>query len=471
MLIVAQRALLFFVTCLTLFAHPMGNFSVSHYSRLAPGPDGVRISYVLDFAEIPTLELLQRWGMSASDPAPALQARAAQEMQEWARGLALEVGGTPVALRAEGVEVALAEGAGSMPVMRVSARLFAASKPGRIVYEDRNFTDRTGWKEIVVGGAKDRSSALTAYPADPGVAPPQQLRVEADWSASQATPAFAGAAESAGGSVVRGDFLSKLLGSSEITLGMALIGMAVAFVLGSTHALSPGHGKTMVAAYLVGSRGTFKHAAILGATVTFTHTISVFALGFVTLFLSRYILPEKLYPVLGAISGLTILWVGVTLVHSRLMGMSHGHHHHHHGNGHHHHGHSHDHSHDHDHSHSHSHVPEGDITLRSLIALGVSGGLVPCPSGLVLLLSAIAIGRVALGLLLLTAFSAGLATVLTAIGLTVVYAKRWLPSREETARSTVFRVVPVLSACAIVVIGLLMTGVSIGVIQPVRFIG
>src|ERR1039458_3294978 len=132
------------------------------------------------------------------------------------------------------------------------------------------------------------------------------------------------------------------------------------------HALSPGHGKTIVAAYLVGSRGTFKHAVFLGAMVTFTHTISVFFLGFVTLFLSKYVLPEKLFPILGAISGLSIVWVGATLFLRRWRGQA-RHHHHDHGHSHDHsqaagHTHSHDHghahSHDHGDGHTHSHVPE-----------------------------------------------------------------------------------------------------------------
>src|SRR5205823_11104919 len=152
----------------------------------------------------------------------------------------------------------------------------------------------------------------------------------------------------------RGDYLSRLLHRSEIGWGLTLIGIAAAFGLGAMHALSPGHGKTIVAAYLVGSRGTYKHAVFLGAMVTFTHTASVFLLGFVTLFLSKYVLPETLFPVLGAISGLSIVWVGATLFFRRLRGAR-GHHHHHHDR------HHHDHSHGHDHGdgHTHSHVPEG----------------------------------------------------------------------------------------------------------------
>jgi nickel/cobalt transporter (NicO) family protein len=255
---------------------------------------------------------------------------------------------------------------------------------------------------------------------------------------------------------MRGDYLSHLLQQGNISPGVWIAGLAVAFALGAIHALSPGHGKTIVAAYLVGTRGTPRHAIFLGGMVTFTHTISVFLLGFATLFLSRYVLPEKIFPVLGAISGLTIVWVGATLFFKRLHIARHhdGDHHHHHDHGHHDHGH-------HDHGHGHHHVPEGEVTMGSLIALGASGGLVPCPSALVLLLSSVALGRVALGLTLLVAFSAGLAIVLMGIGLAVLYGKRLLPDAAKTARSPLMRYLPVASAGVITVAGVVMTVVAV----------
>src|SRR5215471_15471815 len=152
------------------------------------------------------------------------------------------------------------------------------------------------------------------------------------------------------------DYLSRLLHQADLSWGVMLIGLAAAFAFGAVHALSPGHGKTLVAAYQVGSRGTPKHAIFLGLMVTFTHTISVFALGLTTLYLSRFVLPEKITPVLGVISGLTIVWVGATLLYRRTIGrrntlatsplM-----------------------HDHGDGHVHSHVPD-EISVGGLIALG-----------------------------------------------------------------------------------------------------
>jgi ABC-type nickel/cobalt efflux system permease component RcnA len=197
---------------------------------------------------------------------------------------------------------------------------------------------------------------------------------------------------------------------------MMLVAILSAFVLGAGHALIPGHGKTIVSAYLVGSRGTLRHAAFLGAMVTFTHTIVVFVLGIAVLFLFRYVVPEQVTVWLGAVSGLSIVAVGAWMFYKRLRharAQAHHHDHHHHG-----------------HSHSHSHVPD-ELSWGGLAALGASGGLVPCESALVLLLGAIALGRTGFGLLLLVSFSLGLAVVLIAIGAVV---RKESPARAKGGR-------------------------------------
>jgi nickel/cobalt transporter (NicO) family protein len=206
-----------------------------------------------------------------------------------------------------------------------------------------------------------------------------------------------------------------------------LLLLLAAFGWGALHALSPGHGKAMVAAYLVGTRGTARDAVALGATVTVTHTIGVFALGLVTLALSAYVLPEDLYPWLNLVSALLVLGVGAAVLHKRRRAAAHAHHHHH----------------DHDHDH--------DITRKGIIAMGASAGLIPCPSALVVLLGAVAQHEVALGLVLITAFSLGLAATLTGLGILVVRAARVpLPPRAAA-------IVPALSALLIVVVGIVMT--------------
>ena len=242
---------------------------------------------------------------------------------------------------------------------------------------------------------------------------------------------------------------------------MIAVALGVAFLLGAAHALTPGHGKTIVAAYLVGSRGTLKHAVFLGAMVTFTHTVSVFLLGLATLFLFQYVVPQNVIQVLGAVSGLSIVAIGGWMLFTRLRHQHqhrHGHHHHHHHDHDHHDHHDHDH---HDHHDHHHHVPE-EVSWSGLAALGASGGLVPCESALVLLLSAIALRRAGLGLVLLVAFSLGLAIVLMGIGVMVIYAKNLVGARTSAAQSPFFRWIPVASAAVVLVIGLLMTGVSLG---------
>src|SRR5262249_8264275 len=252
----------------------------------------------------------------------------------------------------------------------------------------------------------DTTNELRSYPEDM-LSSPLDVR-EAHFSfvpgAAAARPLLA----STGVAVLdrtRSAFAELANTSAELTPGFILFALAVAVVLGAAHALQPGHGKTVVAAYLVGSRGTPMHALFLGATVTATHTAGVYALGLVTLFLSQYIVPERLYPVLEIISGLLVVGIGAWLFGRRLLAVlwpGHGHHHHHHH-------HAPDHEHEHAHHHDHEHGPVG---LRSLVALGVSGGLLPCPEALMVLLITIAAHRVLFGLLLIVAFSTGLAGVL-----------------------------------------------------------
>jgi nickel/cobalt transporter (NicO) family protein len=189
----------------------------------------------------------------------------------------------------------------------------------------------------------------------------------------------------------------------------------------------------MVAAYLVGTKGTARHALALGATVTVAHTAGVFALGIVTLALSQYVLPEDLYPWLTLASGLLVVGVGVTVLRQRVKKR---HHHHHHHNHHHH-----------------------DVSTRSLIAMGASAGILPCPSALVVLLAALSQHQVALGLVLITAFSLGLATTISGIGVAVVYA-RTLLQRFERAQSAA-TVLPAVSALVIVVVGCVLTAKAV----------
>jgi ABC-type nickel/cobalt efflux system permease component RcnA len=249
---------------------------------------------------------------------------------------------------------------------------------------------------------------------------------------------------------------TDLIATKQLGLGIILVALAVAVGLGAFHALEPGHGKTLVAAYLVGSRGTMKQAFLLGLIVTAAHTAGVYLLGAVTLYASQYIMPERLYPWLGVISGVMIASLGAVLLVRRYLGkdlISSHHHHNHadhsHGSDHHHHDHD---DHFHHHGHTHHHDLNRRVSLRELLTLGISGGVVPCPAALVVLLSAISLQRIGFGLLLIVAFSIGLAAVLIVIGLLMVYARDFM-SRFQTNGRVITRWLPLASSAIITLFG------------------
>jgi len=262
------------------------------------------------------------------------------------------------------------------------------------------------------------------------------------------------------------DSFTELVASPDLGWSIVFIALAVAVGLGAFHALEPGHGKTLVAAYLVGSRGTMRHALILGLIVTAAHTAGVYFLGGVTIYASQYVVPERLYPWLSVASGLMITILGAVIFLKRYRGKGEAHSHHHH-NHRHTHNHSHarkllhhyDHSDVHEHSHghgSHAHHHHATASFRELVTLGISGGIVPCPAALVVLLSAVSMNRVGFGLLLIVAFSAGLAAVLIAIGILMVNARQYM-SRFLGEGKWVTQWLPMTSSALIVVFGFGLT--------------
>lgn len=473
----ARPALALLLAGAFLAAHPLGNFSISHYTRLHVAGQGLQVMYVLDFAEIPTQQLQREWG-------ELTQAKADDAMRRWIRdGLHFRSRGEEVTPFHESTEVELADGAGGLKVARVTAMLRLPSALAVLDYEDTNFSGRAGWKEIVVTdepparvtrsshARRDISRALTRYQLD--LTPPHDLRAHLEWVLDGSTgeravtpipqpppPAVNASRDNTEGQ----DRLSALLRQKDLPWNLLALAWALAFGIGALHALEPGHGKTIVAAYLVGSRGTWQHAVYLGAIVTFTHTFSVFVLGLLTLFAAQYVPAETIFPILSVASGLSIVILGLWLLWQRwgaLRHHHHGHHHHHHGHHHHHHGHHHHHHHHHDHGHGHHHhLPPDEVTWSNLAALGISGGIVPCPAALVLLLSCIGMGRIALGLSLLAAFSLGLAIVLTVIGLLVLFAKQRLPVSSHAHGWTQY--LPLASALVITAIGAALTARALG---------
>ncbi|MGI8995859.1 MAG: nickel/cobalt transporter, partial [Pyrinomonadaceae bacterium] len=439
----------------TARAHPLGNFTVNHYSRVEVGNARLRVRYIVDMAEIAAFQELQQVDANADGKTSdeELDAYVRRTASQYASNLIITVDGARVPLSVSSQKITLPAGEGGLPTLRVESDFvggLSPAQPGaarRLQFKDANHEGRIGWHEIVITPASGvnifNSSAygngltdeLKEYPEDMLTAPLNERAAELSFTTGAALANAQPLRMRDGRPVAAAarDRFAELINVPELTPGVALFGLLLAAVLGGFHALSPGHGKAVVAAYLVGSRGTAKHAVFLGLTVTITHTAGVIALGLATLFASQYIVPEKLFPVLSLVSGAIVVVIGFSLFVRRLaaaLGLAAPEHHHHHD-----HEHTHDHSHGvqdhvhHEHSHAHggahvhshggrehSHLPPGTdgtpVTWRSLLALGVSGGLLPCPSALVVMLSAITLGRVGYGLILVVAFSVGLASVL-----------------------------------------------------------
>ena len=411
-------------------AHPLGNFTINTFSRVQVSGDRVYVRYVLDLAEIPTFQ------------AGRIDARA--YARRIARGTRLAVDGEAATLAPTRLALAHPQGAGGLRTTRLEVILRGPRIDGRaqITYRDTNYGGRLGWREIVVGAStKSRSDELRAYPKDLLASPLRVTSAAASLSpTNDPVPALTrGRALQAPDRVADGGFAS-LISRDHLSVGFVLLSLLVAMFWGAAHALSPGHGKSIVAAYLVGSRGTARHALFLGLTVTVTHTIGVFALGLVTLSLSEFIVPDRLYPWLNLGSALLIVAVGLSVLRWRVRewrkrAPAHDHHHHH-GHGHHH---------EHDHA----------LSARRLLGIGISGGIIPCPTALVVLLAAISLHRVGYGLVLILAFSLGLAGAMTAIGIVAVSAKRVF-SRVERSGGLI-RLLPAISALVVLGLGLAMT--------------
>jgi ABC-type nickel/cobalt efflux system permease component RcnA len=487
----------------SLVAHPMGNFSISHYAGIHIERDAVEVRYIIDMAEIPTFQEMQQSGLTARQDDPGLERYLTAKAGELAKGLEMTLNERALPLKPVAHEVLFSQGAGNLSTMKLGfvyrAELQGADKY-ELSYQDTNFAGRAGWKEIVISVSpevhvaegvalqQDRSSMLSNYPTDPLDNPPQDLSakfaftVNAPPARISRTPQIPGLTNGAGADAATGlsrlsvppvsagsgptpdlqavlerspaqsihlqpnqqttprNAFTELMAGKEIGLGVMLIGALVAAGLGALHALEPGHGKTIVAAYLVGSKGTARHAFLLGLIVTASHTAAVYLLGGVSLYAQKYILPDRLYPFLSVMSGILIAGMGMYILLQRFSGID----------------------------VSHSHGPGGHthrLENRQIAALGITAGFVPCPAALVVLLSAVALHRVGFGLFLIIAFSLGLAAVLIAMGLAAVSAGR-LMSRLPVDGPLIQRWLPVASAaiittlgCVVVVRGLMAAGI------------
>lgn len=397
-------------------AHPLGNFTVNRLAEVDLAGDRVYVRYVLDLAEIPTYQERKR----VARPGFARSVAHKLEVRLDGRRSSLEVVESRFDLR---------PGAGGLRTMRFVTVLRASRGGSKLELRDGNYPNRPGWREIVVR-ARDGARLLVASVPERSASDdlrsyPDELldvrRATASFrlGTTRAEPPGLGAPPPA---QETGGFESLIAEPGAIALALLL-----AAFWGAAHALTPGHGKAIVAGYLVGARGKPRHAVALGLIVTAAHTIGVFALGLVTLALSAFVVPEQLYPWLTLVSGLLVVAVGASVLRKRFRRARRHHHSHHH----------------------------HEQDLRGLLGVGIAAGLLPCPSALVVLLSAITLHRIGLGLALILAFSVGLAATITGIGLVAVLARRAFGRLRLDG--PLVRALPAVSALLILALGIGMT--------------
>jgi ABC-type nickel/cobalt efflux system permease component RcnA len=461
-------------------AHPLGNFSVNHYSRIEMAPTQAQIYYVVDIAEIPTFQLRKKIdankdGQIQADEHDAYVTTRAEEIRQ---NVALTVNGSPIALTLRAPEMRYAEGQGGLQTSRLTFWLDGTLPPlddkaAQVEFLNNNESDRLGWREIIVRAkdglnvsessvsGQDVSDELRIYPEDMLSQPLRQTTASFKIALIAGAPPMAGSATTQRpvfGSSSSDAGFAALINYRDLTPAAIALALLTAIGLGALHALEPGHGKGVAAAYLVGARATPRHAILLGATITVTHTFSVYMLGLVTVLASSLIVPEKLFPYLGLVSALIVIVVGLNMIRTALRDAKHTEL-------------ATDHVHDFDpntgelaHSHgdkAHSHVPPSKLNSRNVLAVGISGGLVPCPAGLIVMLSAIALGRIAFGFALIVAFSLGLAAVITGISLAIVFGKRAVGNNPFAATlipkdGRVARMLPFFSGVLVIIAGLLL---------------
>ncbi|MBD2078783.1 sulfite exporter TauE/SafE family protein [Leptolyngbya sp. FACHB-17] len=448
-------------------AHPLGNFTINHYAGLQVAPEQITVDYVLDMAEIPAFQEIHQLDTNRNRKADTTETLnyPAEKCREVGAHLKLQVDHQPLSFLLDNAKVEFPPGVGDLATLRLTCAFqkeIESPAIHSIEVEDQLYPQRLGWREMTVASdgipiqsnftASSITNRLTQYPTELLMSPLDQRKITVELNPAQPASVPKLPPLNHSNQALEGrsnDAFTRLITLEKLDLSTTVLALAIAFVWGGLHALSPGHGKTIVGAYLVGSRGKAKHALFLGLTVTLTHTAGIFALGLLMLSTSHFVLTEEVYPWLSAFSGILMAGIGLRLLMKQAQHHSEHHHDHHH---------AHEHHHDH-HHHPHSHLPTtpdgSEITWSSLLALGISGGLLPCPSALVVLLSAIALGRVGFGLALVSAFSLGLASVLTGIGLLLVYARSWFEQLPlQAPRSNLF---PAASALLITLVGVGIT--------------
>ena len=459
-------------------AHPLGNFTINHYAGVRVEPDRILLDVVIDQAEIPTFQARLDFDTDGDGELSDAETDAGRlaACTELAGSLELTVARSPSALSLVAAGLRFPPGAGGLSTMRTvcvyESRLAnGLAQPTEVAFADRSFPERIGWREIVVVGSgvtvspmgeelrtSSLSERLTAYPEEllrqapadtdvsfmatpggpelpartiPDAEPVPGAASRLDPAPTLPAPPAEAAAVAVPGGVVAGD-LPAIFRATDLTPVVLLLSMLTAAGLGAAHALTPGHGKTLMAAYLVGTRGTPAHAAGLGLSVALSHTMGILLLAALVVGAQGVLPPDVVVTVTPVVAAISIVAIGAWMLYGearrRRSGAS---------------AHDHDHPHERDHPHEHGHghggrphshapSPRSTISWRSLFVLGLAGGLIPSASALLILLGAIAAGRPAFGFVLVVAFGLGMALVMGGIGVALVMARSRLDRIDAT---------------------------------------
>jgi ABC-type nickel/cobalt efflux system permease component RcnA len=401
-------------------AHPLGNFTVNHYHGITVHPDRVTVRAVVDTAEIPTLQ----------ERPEEVDDYASRECAALSRATTVEVDGRSVPVEVRSSAVEFPPGDAGLPTTRLTCVVESPTSGSTVAVRAGYRDDRIGWREMTAVGdgvalldppVPDVSvtSELRTYPDDllsdpldvrsvvlkvgPGTSPP----------ASRSTTSMLTTAT---------DTFTSFAGAHDLTPPVGVPAVLLSLVLGASHAALPGHGKTVIAAYLAGRAGSPRDALVVGATITLTHTAGVLVLGLLISATSA-VAADSVLRWLGVISGLLVAAIGISLLRaSRRHPVTHGH------------------------GHGHGHT-----TRTTLIGMGVAGGLVPSPSALVVLLGAVALGRTWFGVLLVVGYGLGMAATLTAVGLLLARLRDRLAAVERLRDR--FTALPTITAAFVLVVG------------------
>ncbi|MFN2495410.1 MAG: High-affinity nickel-transporter [Pseudonocardiaceae bacterium] len=468
----------------TASAHPLGNFTVNHYAGLTIHPDRVEVLAVVDSAEIPTLQQRPQVDTDGDGVVSGAERRvfATAQCHQLSAAVHATVDGESLRWAVRSAEVSYPPGQADLPTTRLICRLSAPAQldePATLIFRDGFGGDRIGWREITAAGAgvglpqspvpaRSVSDKLRSYPNDLLAEPLDTREVTlrtVPGGASSAGPAsLIGVPQAAGIERLLGwgtGRFNELVGA-QLTPVVGVLAVLLSLVLGASHAALPGHGKTLIAAYLAGRRGTTRDALLVGTTVTVTHTAGVLVVG---LLLSAFatLIGEQVLGWLGVLSGLLVAVIGATLLRAALRarrdssasgtpapipalvgatpGLGHSPYH------------------GHGHSHGHGTLSGDRIGRPALLGMGVAAGLVPSPSALLVLFAAIGLGRTWFGVLLVLGYGLGMAATLTAVGLLLVRLRDRAEHRLARARDNRFltrlaAMTPALTATLVLMVGL-----------------